>query len=135
MALDKFIVIMIFMYAASFSMLSVQYMLADVFGITMTAPDGTPIRNPIITMIHTDTLNTITSNIVGANSTQGNLVTGIERAFAIGFYLGLEIFQLATGTYIFNILYLFGVPPIVIAGLVVLFVIILGVEIIARIRG
>jgi len=40
-----------------------------------------------------------------------------------------------TGTYVFNLLYLFGIPPIFIVPIGVIYTILLAIMVIAKIRG
>ena len=69
--IDKALMIIIFMYAVGFSMLGIQYTLADTFGITMTNMEGTPIKSALHGFIKDDEINERTQNIVSANF-QGN---------------------------------------------------------------
>lgn len=134
---EKAMVVIIFMYATSFSLLAAQYVLGDVFGTTLTSPvTGAPLK----------------SNLIGANGTGGIIsistinqqqqnITSITRNNTVTNPIGTaagqawELLQILTGTYIFNVLSLLGIPSIFISGLVVLYVILLARAIIAYIRG
>mgnify|MGYP000686179205 CR=1 FL=1 len=111
------------MYALSFSLLIAQFIFADVVGMTMTSPiTGTPIQSAVIQYINTGTINTISLDVVNVNATTPNTFAGIERAFQLGMTVGLDLFTLLTGTYIFNLLQIIGVPPVAILPLVTLYV-------------
>ena len=75
-------------------------------------------------------VNTATSNIVGTNSTS---VTSNPVTAAAG--IAWEIIQLMSGTYIFGVLVMLGVPSIIVAGMTILYVFMLARTIIAYIRG
>ena len=121
--IEKALFIAISMYALSFSLLIAQYIFADVVGITMTSPiTGTPIQSAVLQYINTGTINSISLDVVNVNATTPNTFTGIERAFQLGMTVGLDLFTLMTGTYIFNLLQVLGVPAIAILPLVVLYV-------------
>jgi len=111
------------MYALSFSLLIGQYIFGDVIGLTMYSPiTGIPFQSAILQFINTDNLNEISTSVINVNSTTPNTFIGIERAFQLGMTVGLELFQLLTGTYIFNLLQMIGIPLIAILPIVVLYV-------------
>ena len=88
--IDKALMIIIFMYTLSFSILGVQYSVGDTFGITLT-----------------------------------NLAA----------FVAWELITLMTGTYIFYIMYLFGVPLIFVLGMTILYGFLLARAIIGYVRG
>lgn len=133
--IEKPLMIIIFMYAVSFSLLTGQYVLGDVFGITLVNYQGTEIRSAILDSIKQDTLNEVTSNIANVNSTRNMTLDAVAQSFDIGLRIGFELLTILTGTYLFNVLYLLGVPPIMIAGFVVIYAIMVGRAIIAYVRG
>lgn len=121
--IEKALFIAISMYALSFSLLIGQYVFADVVGLTMYSPvTGLAFQSSILQFIDTGNINTISTTVVNVNATTSNTFTGIERAFQLGMTVGLELFELLTGTYIFNLLTILGVPAIAILPLVVLYV-------------
>lgn len=128
--IDKPFYIIIAAYAFSFGMLGAQFM-ADSYGITLTAPDGTIIKNAILDYVKTDTLNTFSGNVTSSNNGTSWGLEPILKAAEIG----TDLFYLLTGTYIFNILYLFGVPAIFVAPIAIIYFILLARTIIALIRG
>ena len=129
--IEKSLVIIIFMYAASFSMLTIQYVFGDTFGITLVSFNGTPIKSTILTnVIDMNAVNTLQQN---ATSTSRNSI--VNNPIGAAASMAYEILLLLTGTYIFNLLYLLGIPAIAIAGLVVIYVILMIRALIGYIRG
>ena len=127
--IDKPLFIIITMYCLSFFLLGAQYM-ADSYGLTLRAPDGTPITASINDIINITSINEKTKSVVDSNQTAFVL----DPVFA-GATLALTFFQLLTGSLIFNLLYLFGIPPIFIAGISILYFFLLINTLIAKIRG
>ena len=129
--IDKPFYIIIAAYAFSFGFLGAQY-LADSYGIMLTAPDGTVIRNAMSDIIVIGNINTMSTQV---NTTVANFsgitLDPILNAASIAW----SLFQLMTGTYVFNILSLFGVPPVFIIPIAVIYMILLARTVIALIRG
>ena len=129
--IDKPFYIIIAAYAFSFGFLGAQF-LADSYGIILTAPDGTVIKNAMQDIIKISNINTMSTQV---NSTVGNFsgitLEPVLNAAAIAW----SLFQLLTGTYVFNILYLFGIPPVFIVPIGVIYMIMLARTVIALIRG
>lgn len=128
--IEKPLMIIIFMYAVSFSMLSVQYVIADIFGITLVNFEGQPIQSSLLQIIDTGNINIVTGNLNTLNETK--IETDPITAAA---ELVWDMLTLLTGTYIFNLLSLFGIPDIVIAGMVIIYSIMLFRTLIAYLRG
>ena len=128
--IEKPLIIMITMYALSFGLLSMQFMVGDVLGMDITSGDGTSIRPQILTDTNVAQLNNSTSTIVGQSQ---NTVT--NNPILAAATIAWELFMLLTGTYIFSLLSLFGVPSIFIAGMVILYVLMLSRSIIGYLRG
>lgn len=133
--IDKSLYIIIFFYASGFMLLGVQYVLGDVYHIEMTNLDGDPLQSSILQIINTNNINSITSNIANATDAENSTLDSIVNAFQLGYNIGIEFAFLLTGTYIFNIMYFFGIPVIVIAGFVALYLFCVGRTLIAYIRG
>lgn len=123
------------MYCVSFSLLVGQYVVADVYDITLRAPNGNPIRSGILEFIEMDTINEVTYNIANVNDTRNNTLDAVTQSFELGLTIGFDLLLLMTGTYIFNFLYLMGVPAIMIIPIVAIYAILLGRAIIAYLRG
>ena len=121
--IDKALMIIIFMYAVGFSMLGIQYTLADTFGITMTNMEGTPIKSALHGFIKDDEINERTQNIVSANFQGNSTYFDKVETFTTGAaFVAWELVTLMTGTYIFYIMFLFGVPEIFVLVFVTLYV-------------
>ena len=111
-------------------MLSVQYMYADVLGTDIKNFEGVVMKSELLEYVDTGAINTDTSNIVGTNST-----TVVNNPVTAAAGIAWEIIQLMSGTYIFGVLVLFGVPSIIVAGMTILYVILLAFTIVSYIRG
>ena len=111
-------------------MLSVQYMYADVLGTDIKNFEGVVMKSEVLEYVDTGAINTATSNIVGTNST-----TVVNNPVTAAAGIAWEIIQLMSGTYIFGVLVLFGVPSIIVAGMTILYVILLAFTIVSYIRG
>lgn len=133
--IDKSLYIIIFFYASGFMMLGVQYVLGDVYHIAMTNLDGDPLQSSVLQIINTGNINSITENIANATDAENSTLDSIVNAFQLGYNIGIEFAELLTGTYIFNLMYFFGIPPLIIAGFVALYLFCVGRTLIAYIRG
>lgn len=127
--IEKALIIVIFMYATSFSLLGGQYVM-DSLNIEMVNYEGTPIRSNLLAIVDTDTLSSVTNNL---NTINGTATESDPISTAAG--LVVDVLELMTGTYIFNLLFLFGVPPIFVYGLITLYAILLFRALIAYLRG
>ena len=134
--IDKALMIIIFMYAVGFSMLGIQYTLADTFGITMTNMEGTPIKSALHGFIKDDNINERTQNIVSADFQGNSTYYDRVETFTTGAaFVAWELVTLMTGTYIFYIMFLFGVPEIFVLVFVTLYVLLLARAILGYFRG
>lgn len=134
--IEKALIVIIFMYATSFGVLGAQYVLGDIFGVQIKNYEGVPIESNLLDIVRLDNLNAITANIVSANYTENQTsFDRIEDSTTAAAFVAWELVLLMTGTYIFNILILFGVPEIIVAGMVIIYVLLLARAIIAYIRG
>jgi len=118
------------MYATSFGVLGAQFVLADVFDITLRNWEGTEIKSQLLGITDVDTINTLTLNVTSTNQTTISLDPIVAAAG-----IALELFLLLTGTYIFNILFLLGLPLIFVSIFVLLYLILLMRTMIAYLRG
>ncbi len=128
--IEKSLYIMIFMYSISFSILGAQFIVGDVMGVEMTDINGDPLKSSILTTIQVDQLNTSAQNVIGTNQTS---IVSDPITAAAG--IAWELILLMTGTYVFQIAYLLGIPSIIVAGMVLLYIILLMRTIIAYLRG
>ena len=128
--IEKALIVIIFMYSMSFSMIGTQYILGDQFGITMTSMNGVPIKSNLLAITDIDTLNIIGANVTGTNATTiraNPVVAAAEIAY--------ELFLLITGTYIFNMLLLFDVPVVFVAGMIFIYVLLMIRAVVGYLRG
>lgn len=117
------------MYALSFSLLGGQF-IAEPFGIVMSNADGIELRSSLLAFVETDNINEITGSLTTINGTQAE-----SDPVAVSAALVVEILELLTGTYIFNLLFLFGVVPIFVYGMIVIYAILLFIYVIMMLRG
>lgn len=131
--IDKPFYIIIAAYAFSFGFLGAQFM-ADSYGITLTAPDGTVVKNGLTDIIQIGNINTFSNAVNNTATNSTGLLNAVDLVVAAA-TVASSLFQLMTGAYVFNILYLFGVPAVFIVPIVVIYYIILARAVIALIRG
>ena len=134
--MEKPLHVMLFLWCISFSLLGAQYVIGDVFGITLTNSSGVPIKAHILTLIDEDTLNETTENIVNANfTTNSTYYDRVETFTTAAAFVAWELVLLLSGTYIFNLLFLLEVPLIFTAFFVILYLALLARAIIGYVRG
>ena len=134
--IEKALMIIIFMYCVSFSIAGGQYVLADIFGITLVNFEGVPIQSHIVGLLNQGQLNTVQENIVAGNFTANStFYDKIETFTTAAAYVAWELILLLSGTYIFNFMYLMGVPLYFVAAFVLLYGILLARAIIGYVRG
>ena len=134
--IEKALIIILFMYSASFSLLGVQYVIGDVIGVELTSIEGVPIKSHILGLINEDQLNTVTANIVSGNFTENTTYYDRVETFTTGAaFVAWELVTLLSGTYIFNFMWLMGVPEIFVGGFVILYLMLLARAIIGLVRG
>ena len=127
--IEKSLIIIIFMYAVSFSLLGGEFVMST-FGVTMVNYEGTPIASNLLLIIDTDSLNSVTDNL---NTINGTTAESDPVGTAAG--LVVNLIGILTGSYIFNILFLFGVPSIFIGGFIILYALMLFRTLIGYLRG
>jgi len=127
----KSVIIIMGVYAVSFGILAAQYIFADTFGYTLTNFEGVPLKDNTLSIVDTESLNFALGNITTTNFTLG----ATADAFIAAGEVAQQLFLILTGTYVFNFLVLMGVPEILVAGMVFLYVILVAYTIITLIRG
>lgn len=134
--MEKALYIIIFMYAASYSVAGVQYVIGDYYDIQITNYDGAEIQSPLEVIIDLTTFNTVSDEIVNGTFT-GNTTyyDKVETFTTAAAAIAWNLVLLLSGTYIFNFLYLLGVPAYFVAIFVVLYLLLLARAIIGYIRG
>lgn len=124
------------MYAASLSIMGVQYVIADVFHVELTNLDGVPITSSIVGFIGQNEFNQRMINIVEANFTSNSTFYSKIETFTTGAaFVAWELVTLLTGTYIFNFLYLMGMPLIFVMAFLMLYLFLLARAILGYVRG
>jgi hypothetical protein len=134
--IDKSIMIIIFMYAASISFLTVEYMFVDVFHITVTNYNGDELTGSLITTwMDQETFNTVSGEIengtFNANTTFYNKV---ETYATAGAAVAWNFITLLSGLYIFNLVIFLGVPLPFVIGIAILYVFLLARTIIGLLQ-
>lgn len=124
------------MYAVGFSIVGIQFTLADVFNITLTNTEGVPIDSALRGFIKQDELNLRSAAIVSANFTGNTTFYDRIETFTTGAaFVAWELITLMTGTYVFYIMILFGIDEIFVIGFLALYIILLARAIIGYVRG
>ena len=129
-------IIWMFMIFISGAALTVQFVLGDIFGIQFTTPEGDVIKSNILSIIDIDEINLRELNIIEANFTENTTdFNRVEDSAVASAYVAWEALQLVSGMYIFSLMVLFGMPPILVAFLVIVYVFLLGYFIWTAVRG
>ena len=125
-------------------MFGVQYTIGDIVGVDLVAVDSTTgsfSNQRMIDLLNNQTAgNTNYNSFSDLSNGTNQIITLDENAVTtnpIGeaARVALLLFQIITGTYIFTILTYFGVPAIFVAGITMIYVILLARTIIAYLRG
>ena len=134
--LESALKIMMFMWAVSFSVLGGQYIIGDAFGIELVNFNGEPIKSHIVALINEDEFNERSSNIATGNFQANTTTYDRVETFTTGAaFVAWELITLLSGTYIFNFLFILGIPPYFVSIFVILYILLLGRAIIGYIRG
>ena len=126
--LDKALLVIISMYAISIAFLTIEYTVVDVLDIEVTNYRGETLNGTLIeTWMNMDTFNDQSTLIINGtfneNTTDYNRVeTSVTAAAAVAWNLII----LLTGTQIFALMYFFGVPSPLVAGMVILYMLLLA---------
>ncbi len=132
---NKAVIIWIFMFMFGAMGLVAQYT-ADTIGYTIKNFDGVPLESNILSIIDIGEINLRTTNIVEGNFTANTTnYNRVEDPQVSGAFVAWEMIQLITGTYIFQLLVLFGVPVIMVVPMVIVYVLLLAIFIWTSIRG
>ena len=123
-------------------LVGVQYLYADVLGITLVNEDGIELRSTVLDILDMPNVNSVAVNIPNATQAENSTLSAIDNAFQVGYNVakiyvgsGVDVAMLLTGTYIFNLVYWVGIPSIFIVPMVVIYVFMLGRTLIAYVRG
>jgi len=140
---EKALFITIALYALSFSVLAVQFLILDPYGITLTNFNGDELKNPVTTSINQFTLNATFVNFTKSDYT----IVDQAAAFLKAGGVLVQLLAIMTGTYIFQVVFLMigGGGPccdssdtaayLIVGGLFAVYWLLVGRAIIAYIRG
>lgn len=123
---EKSIIMIISMYCLSILLLAGQWAIADILNMQLIGLDGTPIKNNVLSLINTGSLNTFQANVTNTNP-----VTLAVNIITVNAGLLWQVVQLATGTYVFNVLLYLYIPPILVAGITLVYIIFLMITVIS----
>ena len=135
--IDKSILIIIFMYGASISFLTVEYIMVDVFHITVTNYAGQQLTGAfVVTQLNQTGFNTLSEAIVtGAyDPTNGTFYDRVETYATAGAAVAWNFVSILSGLYIFNLLVFLGVPMPFVIGIAILYVFLLARTIIGLLQ-
>ena len=137
--MEKSLMIIIFMYCASFSVIGVEYVIADVLHMDLVNYAGIPIKDNVFNFLDEAALNNQTQMIVNGtyepvNATE-TFYNKVETFTTAAAAVAWNLILILSGTYIFNFMYLMGVPDVFVAIFVSLYVLLLARAIIGYIRG
>ena len=135
--IDKSIMIIIFMYGASISFLTIEYVMVDVFHITVTNYNGQQLTGAfVVTQLNQTGFNTLSELIVTGsyNPTNGTFYDRVETYATAGAAVAWNFISMLSGLYIFNLLTFLGVPLPFVIGLAILYVFLLARTIIGLLQ-
>lgn len=134
--IDKALMIIIFCYIASGTLMAGQVVIGSVYDITLVNHEGVEISPYIGVFINEDEFNTRTQNIVEGNFTGNSTYYDRVETFTTGAaYVAWELITLMSGTYIFNVMYLMGVPAEFVLIFVLAYLSLFARAIIGYVRG
>lgn len=134
--IDKSIMIIIFMYGASISFLTVEYVMVDVFHIEVTNYQGDQLTGAFVTtQLNLDAFNIVSQEIVnGTFNENTTFYNKVETYATAGAAVAWNFVSLLSGLYIFNLLVFMGVPMPFVIGLAILYVFLLARTIIGLLQ-
>ena len=144
--IDKPLFIIICAYSISFMVFVGQFVIGDVFGLTLTNWKGDEIKSELLNSFNQNILNAVTGG--WTNATRFDSITDVATAFFTAAQIFGEFLTLISGTYIFLIMYyMLGgtiltccdnddiVALFIVGGFFIPYSLMLGNMIIAKIRG
>lgn len=129
--------VVLIMYSLGFMLLGVEYTLAQTYHVTLVSPaTGDPITSDIVNYLQQDSFNEVSENIVTANFTTNSTFFDRVETFTTGAaFVAWELITLMTGTYIFYILFLMGVPLWMVTAFISIYILLLARAILGYVRG
>lgn len=134
--IDKSILIIIFMYGASISFLTVEYIMVDVFHITVTNYAGQQLTGAFVTtQLNLEAFNEVSEDIVNGTFNQNTtFYDKVETYATAGAAVAWNFVSILAGLYVFNLLVFLGVPMPFVIGLAILYVFLLARTIIGLLQ-
>ena len=128
--------IIIFMYGASISFLTIEYVMIDVFHIEVVNYAGQQLTGAFVTtQLNLEAFNSISQEISNGTFNQNTTFYNKVETFATaGAAVAWNFVSLLTGLYVFNLLTFLGVPIPFVTGLAILYVFLLARTIIGLLQ-
>ncbi len=136
--IDKALIIVFTFYALGFMMVGMEYSVNQVYHVDMVSPlTGEPMpSSAIVGYLQNAQFNESTGEIVTANFTSNSTFYNKVETFTTGAaYVAWELVGLMTGTYIFNMMLLIGIPAWFVTAFIALYILLLARAIIGYVRG
>ena len=134
--MDKALYIVIFFYAAGIMMVGIEYTAGQIVHVEMISPlTGEPVNTAIVGYLQLGDFDVRTENIVTGNYTANSTFFDKIETFTTGAaFVAWELIGLMTGTFIFHIMLLFGVPVWMVTMFILLYVLLLARAIIGYVQ-
>jgi hypothetical protein len=136
--IDKALIIIFVFYALGFMMIGLEYSLNQVYHVNMVSPiTGADMdTSSIVGYLQTAEFNEATNQITTANFTGNTTFYSKIETFTTGAaFVGWELIGLMSGTYIFNIMLIMGIPLWFVTAFIALYILLLSRTVIGYIRG
>ena len=127
--LDKALIVIIFMYGMSVAFLTTEYIIVDVFHLTVTNYAGEELTGTlVVTWMQMDTFNEQSLAIINGtyDPTNGTFYNRVETSVTAAAAIAWNLIIILTGLYIFNFIYFMGVPWPFVIGMAVLYMLLLA---------
>ena len=124
------------MYGASISFLTIEYVMVDVFHITVTNYAGQQLTGAFVTtQLNLEAFNEVSEDIVNGTFNQNTtFYDKVETYATAGAAVAWNFVSLLSGLYVFNLLTFLGVPLPFVTGLAILYVFLLARTIIGLLQ-
>lgn len=121
--MEKALIIIVVMYSVSFSLVGAQYVIGDVFGVTLTDFNGNPLQLQLIPIENQGKFNLNQNNATSTAPVviNNNPITNASNVINAGW----SLFLLFTGTTVFSMLGMFGIPQVFLIPIVAIYTIFL----------
>ena len=125
---DLALYMVIVMYTLSLMFVGFEYTFSQLAGVELTSPvTGEPMGSLVVGYLQEAELNDRSSAIVSANfTTNSTFYDRVETSITGAAFVAWELIQLLSGTYIFNVLQLLGVPIWLINTIITVYILLLA---------